>query len=790
METGELRQRVHDLEDLLRRVERQESFLALAAEMARLGGWEWRFDAERPVWTREVFAIFGLPEGEVPKVEEVLAYFEEGESRDSHAAAVARARATGEGWDLQAVIVAANGERTRVRSIGRPIIEGGAAVGMVGAVQDVTAIFEIRSALHRSEELYRTVFTHHRDPVFLLCAEPEDEGRIVAANHAAGAMRGTSADELVGRMIGELDDESDRHLVSERFEALRRTGFGRFDVTHRLPDGSLRHFDAGATVILIGGKRYTLAVNRDITERRRTELALRESEARFRALADSAPVFIWLVDAEGAATYFNQRWIAFTGVPLEEQLGEGWSSVIHPDDHDEAQRVLMDAVRDRVPFTLRYRLWCAAAGAHRWIEESAVPRFSDSGEFLGVVGSAQDIHAQLEAERARQALEERTQQAQRLESLGVLAGGVAHDFNNLLAAILGNTELLEFELARAGMARSELLGEVVKATERARDLCSQLLAYAGRTTASRRRVDLAAMVRSMGALLGMSTGRRVPLEYDIAAGLPEVEGDPAQLQQIVLNLAVNASEACPPEGGVVRIAVRRRVVEAPGPPQVWPAKGLDPGEHVELEVTDNGCGMDAETLARVFDPFFTTKVTGRGLGLATVLGAVRGHGGGIAAESAPGAGTRFTVSLRAVEHSASAAEQAPAPSDSWRGEGAALVVDDEPPILATQVRLLESLGFSARGVTDGADALGILDDAPELYSLVVLDLSMPRMSGEQVYLSLRHLGIDTPVLIATGVPAPDLMRKYQGDRHLAWIEKPFLRRELGEKLRRLLGQPR
>jgi len=376
------------------------------------------------------------------------------------------------------------------------------------------------------------------------------------------------------------------------------------------------------------------------------------------------------------------------------------------------------------------------------------------------------------ARREAEASEARARHVQKLESIGVLAGGIAHDFNNLLHVVLGNADLARAQIAPESMAH-EHLDEVIRATQRAAELTHQLLAYSGRGAIERRQLDLSHEVREMATLLRMAISKQAVLMWDFAADLPPITADPAQIRQIVMNLITNASDALGDRPGT--ITLRTGVVED--------RDGELTGA-VFLEVVDTGCGMDSSTLQHIFDPFFSTKVTGRGLGLAAVMGIVESHGGHIRIQTAPDEGTTFRVLFPAVEGTADAVTRRPG-AGTWRGHGSVLVVEDEEGVREVVARMLERLGFEIIAAEDGVSALERLEEHAGPVSAVLLDMSMPRMGGPEALLHIRERRPDVPVILMSGYTEKDVASQMvERDKGVvAFLQKPFLPEDLTSALR-------
>jgi signal transduction histidine kinase/CheY-like chemotaxis protein len=406
---------------------------------------------------------------------------------------------------------------------------------------------------------------------------------------------------------------------------------------------------------------------------------------------------------------------------------------------------------------------------------------------------AQDITARKQAEAERLAMERRLLHAQKLESLGVLAGGIAHDFNNLLLAVLGNLDVAFQDLAPASPARASI-ESAVQACRRAVDLTRQMLAYSGKGHFVLTHLDLSHLVRENAFLFRASISRTVTMNMALASGLPPIQADPGQLQQVVMNLITNASEAIEGEVGVVTLATgvqdcgtqylrRSRLDEKP-----------PPGRFVYLEVSDTGCGMDAETQDRIFDPFFTTKFTGRGLGMAAVMGIVRGHGGAIMVDSQLGVGSTIRVLFPSAgtgdaTPAAPSREEAAAlpPDPEPMRSGTILVVDDEPHVRQVCRRILERLGFQVVTAVDGQQALDLFGEQPDLFLCVLLDLTMPGMDGVATFRQLKRLQPDVKVILFSGYDESEAIRLFTGEGLAGFIQKPFGVQELQSRLESILN---
>jgi PAS domain S-box-containing protein len=376
------------------------------------------------------------------------------------------------------------------------------------------------------------------------------------------------------------------------------------------------------------------------------------------------------------------------------------------------------------------------------------------------------------AEQERLELEAQVRHAQKLESLGILAGGIAHDFNNLLTGVLGNLELGLMMIGSSSPARTHI-EEARRSAERAADLSRQMLAYSGKGSFVIQAVDLNAIVTEIGNLLEVSVAKKVALSYDLARDLPPVVADVTQLHQVVLNLITNASDSMGEDGGVVTLRTGTRHCDRTYLSSTYFDDRLPEGDYLFLEVSDTGCGMDRETMLRIFDPFFTTKFTGRGLGLASALGIVRGHSGAIKVDSAPGVGTTFTVLLPVGDRDSAACVVSESESVGEVTGGTVLLVDDEDAVREIGMRLLEQAGFDVVDASDGYEAVEYFRAHADEISCVLLDLTMPKMDGEETYRELKRIRDDVRVVLSSGFSEQDVIGRFAEGGIAGFVQKPY-----------------
>lgn len=436
----------------------------------------------------------------------------------------------------------------------------------------------------------------------------------------------------------------------------------------------------------------------------------------------------------------------------------------------------------------------AGVDGTRWFETYKSPVFASDGRIVGTTGVARDVTERKQAERnALRAEEERHRlelsvfQAQKLESLGVLAGGIAHDFNNLLTTILGNADLARMVLSPDHPALA-FVDDVELATRRAADLCREMLAYSGKGRFVIQPVSLNQLVSEMGQLLSVSTSKKAMLVQNLAADLPSVMADATQMGQVVMNLITNASEAIGDKDGTITLRTgvlvcdRQYFNEAIGD-----SERLVAGPYAFLEVSDTGIGMKPETLSRIFDPFFSTKFAGRGLGLAAVLGIVRGHKGALKVCSDPGKGTTFRVLFPTHGAPAQPGETRPAAARDFRGHGLVLVADDEAGICTLARNILERAGFRVMTAADGREALELYKQHGREIRLVVLDMTMPHLDGEGCFLAMRALDPGAKIVLTSGYSEQEVVAHFVGKGLAGFVQKPYTANQFLGKISDILN---
>jgi PAS domain S-box-containing protein len=517
----------------------------------------------------------------------------------------------------------------------------------------------------------------------------------------------------------------------------------------------------------------------EIAERARAERSLRESEVRFRNMADTAPVMICASGPDMLATFFNRGWLTFRGRTMEQELGKGWMEGLHPDDLVRCVAELSSSFEARRDCHIEYRLR-RADGEYRSVVCSGIPRFEPGGVFTGYIGSCFDI---TDLKRTQEELLAR----QKLESLGVLAGGIAHDFNNLLSSILANSELLLADLAGRSPGHEE--AEKIRSVAiRAAEIVRELMAFAGQERTEFEPVDVSGLVAEMLRLLQVSISKRATLKVDLPERLPAVRANAAQVRQVVMNLITNASEALGEKDGVISVTLSQ--VQLPPSSLAGGAPALPQHEYLRLEVSDTGCGMTKEIQARIFDPFFTTKFAGRGMGLAAVQGIIRAHGGAIEVVSSPRQGSRFEVLLPCAGGPVADAPPAVTPAGTGKAErtvGTVLMVEDEETLRLAVSKMLRKKGFSVIEAADGSAAVDLFQANASNIDVVLLDMTLPRMTGREVVDALQRIRPDVKVVLTTAYSENTAWLALGGQQAHAFIRKPYRLAELERLLEGVLA---
>jgi len=645
-------------------------------------------------------------------------------------------------------------------------------------------------AHQRSEERYQGIFDNSALGIY----QSTPEGRFLKINAAGARMMGYESPQA---MLSEIEniadsiyvDPENRHRIIEVI--VNQPGMRRFENEYKRKDGST--FTGSLHICAVrdeaGAVQYLEGFLEDISERKRAEEALRENEEKYRTLFEVFPDATFLETLDGRIVDCNSATCTIYGYSREELL-ECTVTDLVPNETalslpDVTSKILSDG-------GVNIEAWAKRKNGELFPTQVRT-RLTTLGGRPMVLVHVNDITSRKRAEEEREKIEAQMRMAQKLESLGILAGGVAHDFNNLLMGVLGNASLALMELPEASPVR-ESVEQIEEAAKRAADLAKQMLAYSGKGKFEVKSIDLSVLVEEIMHLLKASISKNITLKYEFAPNLPAIEGDVTQLRQVIMNLVINAAEAIGENNGIVTIRTGTMWCEQSYLADSVLNEDRPPGHYVCLEVSDTGCGMDETTRTKIFDPFFTSKFAGRGLGLAVVLGIVRGHKGAVRVYSEPRHGTTFKTLFPRSSCPADAISETQAGDLVFQGEGTILLVDDEKTVRQTAKGMLEKIGFSVLTAENGRKGVEIFKAHTDEIRAVLLDMTMPHMNGQDVLKKIHRIRKDTPVILSSGYNEQDATARFaKQDRAkgepaalAGFIQKPYQLHTLTEKLSLIL----
>ncbi len=651
--------------------------------------------------------------------------------------------------------------------------------------QMATRLLESETALIRSDARFRTLLEHSPAIAWM----QNEQGRFQFVNRRFLALMNRPEREVLGKTVLDLYPmplaqeihESDRNTLQSSTETLEEL---RFDAGGR----TLTYLSAKFALRDELGHAYGLCgIAVDVTALKSAEQELVARERTLRQASEMARLGHFTWNSATDEVTCSEELKALFRFPTDRPItGPLLRSHIHPDDLPPINEFVAHATTtgSRSPlFEFRFR---TVDGEERFGQAQA-ELITEGGTSTRWLGTFQDVTERIETQRERERIERRLLETQKLESLGILAGGIAHDFNNLLTGILGNASLSRLDLPRGSEAHGAL-SRIEEAAHRAADLCRQMLAYAGRGRFVIEHIDVSRMVQETTQLLQLSASQHAELKFDLQRDPLPVIADATQLRQVVMNLAMNASDAIGDAQGIIAIrtgALRASLEYLRG---THLAPELPEGDYVYLEVSDTGCGMSAETLQRIFDPFFTTKFMGRGLGLAAVLGIVRGHHGAIRVSSEVGRGSTFRVLLPVAPGHLETRPTAPSALAAVHPQGLVLVVDDDEAVRMVAFRILDGLGFRVLLAANGAEAVRAFSEEANAARLVLLDLTMPEMSTEETFTRLRQIRPDIEILLMSGYSEQAAVTKLGERSFSGFVQKPFSVESLGAAIRAVTHQ--
>jgi PAS domain S-box-containing protein len=518
-------------------------------------------------------------------------------------------------------------------------------------------------------------------------------------------------------------------------------------------------------------------------ELRQTQAESNRRDIRFRKFIEETPAGYFAVDREGLFQRVNDSWLRMHGYDSADEIIGQPFSITQVDGNPGTAQQNISALLSGLPIPtgeFPHRCKDGSIGYHTF---SAHPIYL-YGEIVGLEGLLIDVTDHKRAEEEKLHLEQLYQQAQKLESLGVLAGGIAHDFNNLLMIIMGNCSLAKLKPYCA----EEYLTSIEKASERAADLCRQMLAYAGRAPFVLSDVNIVELVDDMVSVLKSTITQNADIQFVPSPHIPSIKADANQIGQIVMNLIINASEAIGEAEGKILVLLDTSTVKAGEPVRDHLGTSIPAGNYVCLEVIDCGCGMDNETKQRLFEPFYTTKFTGRGLGMSAVLGIIAKHNGALQLFSEAGKGTTFKVFLpaQASGYTENQHDQQSDALEPWQGSGTILLVEDEEQVTLIAKAMLEGLGFTVLEALNGKEALELYQKKAAEITLIITDIGMPVMNGYALFNELRKLNPELPVIISSGFGDKTIASRIKLEGTAGLLSKPYNLDRLRNVLKRVM----
>ncbi len=645
--------------------------------------------------------------------------------------------------------------------------------------------------LKGADEAYRVMVQNMAEGALTLTPD----GLILFSNQQFASMLGIGLQHVIGSPVHEFVAAEDAPVVDALLAGaagpaaeVRLKKVDSAPVPAHLSASALRLDEAECVCLIV----TDLTEQQRILEIQRAEELSRESEARMRALGDNLPegaIYRYREDLDGSRYFeFVSAGIErLTGVPAAEILRDSAAvfRLIVPEDIERHQAAIVRSREQLARFEIELRQRHRATGELRWALLRSMPSRLPNGSTVWE-GIQLDITEQKRAAEQLRIREDQVRRAQKMESIGVLAGGIAHDFNNLLTGVLGNASLALDSMSAWDPNRS-LIEELMVSATQAADLTRQLLAYAGKGRFIVRPVNISETVRRVSDLVRSSVPAIIGIEFDLAEGIASAEADAGQIQQALMNLVINASEAIGAQPGRITIHTGTRNLDAAAIEQFQ--LDIPEGAYICLEVWDTGPGLDESIKAKIFEPFFTTKFAGRGLGLAAVHGIARAHKGAVLVDTRPGGGAQFTVLLPVAGTVKPAKPSVVAPPQNLSGEGTVLVVEDEPAVRSVVKVTLERFGYRVLLAVNGVEALKVFQQAPDQVAVVLLDWTMPLMSGEETLHHLRAIRPDVPVLLSSGYNQAEFIERFAVQGLAGFIGKPYSAATLVAKIRSAIAGP-
>lgn len=753
----------------------REKFLQEIQAHGKIGAWQLSFPEQQFFWTEEVFRIHGLTataESAIHTEEALNPYLPQ--SRERLRQYLDSGHDSEQSWDEEFSLATADEHKKRVRIIGHKDVVEGKVVGLFGTIQDLTELRQAQDDLNSKIRDYRQLV----DTAPFGILQLDKQFNLLTINASGADLFQQTTETLTGTNYLQLVDPADRQNARQQLNQAATKNGAVFELRTRQ-----KRVHAISAYPLLGREQDPLRlviIYQDVTANRESATAIGASEKKYRFMVDSSPDMVILHDLQGRIVDANPTACRLLGYDRAELLNKNFTE-LDPDwfarHFGESRAPAADLFSGESTLQL-------AEGEVIPCEYHATIATLDSEPT--VLNFIRDISARTERERHRKEMAARVQQSQKLESLGVLAGGIAHDFNNLLTSVLGNANL-----ARSAQAKNEPVGNYLEKIEtaavRAGELCTQMLTYAGQGRFAIKKVDLNRLIIDMTRLLELAVSHKTVLKYQLTDGLPAAAIDASQIRQALMSLVINASEAIGETSGMVTINTGIMRADSEYLNETYLTEELAAGDYLFIEVSDNGTGMSPQVKELIFDPFFSTKFTGRGLGLAAVLGIVRSHEGALKVYSEQGRGTTFKMLLPTASIAKlSAGDPAlPAPPIIT---GSVLIADDEESVATVTAQMVEAVGLRATIAQNGRECVDIYQRDPDSFTLVLLDLSMPELDGAETFRELRTINPSVQVILTSGFNEEDSAHRFSGKGLSGFLQKPYNLAELRKKITEVLNK--
>lgn len=648
-----------------------------------------------------------------------------------------------------------------------------------GIIVDVTKCLQKECEL---KKYYHNIRARHIDALTVI----DLEGKIIFANDEAFKLIGYNNDEFINKNIREFIHKDDLNDILTKLNKRAKGDSSTYHYKTKIitKEGDIKHIEINSSLLKDKNKPDSIIIiAKDITDKVLLEQENKSTKQKYQYIFEKSPTGIFVYDKNLRIQFFNDKFaqILYTNRNQLENF----------DLNTMADKSPLDCLLTPIKFNIDgfYEGWyhTTISDTLLYLSLSTTPYYDNNGILTGGLGIVNDLTPLKKASDAKIEMERKLQHAQRLETIGVLAGGIAHDFNNILMAILGNSEIAMMKLNFNSPAKDNLL-KIQRATERAADLCKQLLAYAGKGNYNVTHLDLNKLINEMLYMLEVSVSKKIILKYNFNKELPLILADSTQINQIIMNLITNASEAIGDKAGIITISTGTFDCDKDYLKKTFVGEELPEGKYCFFEVSDNGCGMTEETKNKIFDPFFTTKFIGRGLGMSAVLGIVRSHNGSIKVYTEKDKGTTIKVLFPALEQFplTNISTLHVAEADKPKYSGTVLLIDDEDYVRQTAKDQLEYFGINVLLAAHAKEALMIFKEKFNIIDLIILDLVLPEIDGIECYRELRRINPDVKVIVVSGYNVDDIKNHFNGKGVQGFLQKPYSLKDLEKLLKEAL----